>query len=213
MLLLCQVGRKLIMVILGAFLSLPGSQAKVLWSHAGPTFWKPSVNCPHWPLWRWLLSLPLVHSDLDAVYWFLCLTYGLMVWLFAAGISPQPQPGSHLPWSPLHPSEVFPSPQGTATKGHVGSIPASPPSLGTSLPSPWSSESLFFLLRDALFSLYTLISLLSVKNLIVVNNRKYSSNWLKSKYIGSVDSKSKCRSGFRLRLIQSAKKKWIEIDS
>lgn len=55
---------------------------------------------------------------------------------FAAGISPQPQPGSHLPWSPLHPSEVFPSPQGTATKRHVGSIPASPPSLGTSLPSP-----------------------------------------------------------------------------
>lgn len=56
---------------------------------------------------------------------------------FAAGISPQPQPGSHLPlvttpslWGLFHSSS------GHCTSRHVGSIPASPPSLGTSPPSP-----------------------------------------------------------------------------
>lgn len=79
MLLLCQVDRKFITVILGPFISLPGSHGKVMWPHAGPTFWGSSVYCPYSPCRDGYCRSHVVLSDLGAVYQFLCFTYRMMV--------------------------------------------------------------------------------------------------------------------------------------
>ena len=108
MLLLCQVDRKFITVILEALISLPGSHGKVMWPHAGPTFWGSSVYFPYWPLQRWLLSLscgPFRSGCCLPIFVLHLQNDGLF---FAAGISPNPSQaatslGYHsIPLRPCH---------------------------------------------------------------------------------------------------------------
>lgn len=172
-------------------------------SHAVPSSGEPWVICPWWSLQRWLLSVS--HGPFRAGYYLLIFVPRIQNdgLLFAAGISSNPSQaatclGHHS--TPLGPCRLLGALRGTL---------APPPLLGNIAPS-----SLVLWIPLASLRYFILPSppnLLSVTNILVVSNRKYSSNWHKNIYCFAFNNwTSRDGAGFRLGFVWSVKKNKIK---